>query len=317
MSRVPSKLFKLANKDLKLGISIPKQSSTILVCKESLPSLKYQLLMVKRSNKARFMPSFHVFPGGLVEKSDEEAKWVELFKSSKLYQNFSFTLESELQKRDFFSRITALRELFEETNIAIIEENKAIENIQNLTKLQKECLTWRNEIRSDASKFYEMCTKLNILPAINKLIPWTRWTTPKQELYRYDTFFYLSLINSSQSLIYNASHDNAEITEFDWFEPQEALTKFENNNIQLSPPTWIELKSLNNKCENVNALKKEIFNRTIDSAFSNTIEPHIEVLGDEQIAICFEDDQLHPLSIIKDKKDRLLVNENGYIEIKD
>lgn len=31
----------------------------------------YEVLFVKRKETARFMPGYHVFPGGITEKSDE------------------------------------------------------------------------------------------------------------------------------------------------------------------------------------------------------------------------------------------------------
>ena len=44
-----------------------KLASTVLVV---TPGAEYRVLMVKRSAKARFFPSAHVFPGGVAEPCD-------------------------------------------------------------------------------------------------------------------------------------------------------------------------------------------------------------------------------------------------------
>ena len=63
----------------------PRLAATVIICRQaarestssSSSALDYEVLFVKRHSKARFMPDFHVFPGGTVEVSDFEAEWSE------------------------------------------------------------------------------------------------------------------------------------------------------------------------------------------------------------------------------------------------
>ena len=57
--------------------AVPKLAATVLICRPE-PEHGYKLLFVKRHAKARFMPGYHVFPGGIVENSDFDAQWSSL-----------------------------------------------------------------------------------------------------------------------------------------------------------------------------------------------------------------------------------------------
>ncbi len=55
----------------------PMLSATVIICREC-EDRSYKILFVKRHDKARFMPNFHVFPGGILEKSDFDPRWRQL-----------------------------------------------------------------------------------------------------------------------------------------------------------------------------------------------------------------------------------------------
>jgi len=61
---------------------------------------------------------------------------------------------------------------------------------------------------------------------INALLPWSHWVTPKQERYRYDTYFYLSPLYLQDPTSLLAAHDNSETTSVSWLRPEEALQLF-------------------------------------------------------------------------------------------
>ena len=59
----------------------PRLAATVIICRQAVATaaaastVDYEVLFVKRHSKARFMPNYHVFPGGTLEVSDFEAEW--------------------------------------------------------------------------------------------------------------------------------------------------------------------------------------------------------------------------------------------------
>jgi len=85
-----------------------------------------------------------------------------------------------------------------------------------------------------------MYINLGLIPKVNQLYPWSHWITPVFEKHRYNTLFFLSVLNSSQI----ALHDAKETTMINWFSPEEALAEHEKGSIFLPPPTWYIINEL-------------------------------------------------------------------------
>ena len=158
-------------------------SSLILVFRNSakIPinsKFDYSLLMLKRSNKSKFMPNAYVFPGGVTDKHDQDNAWTDILNgcldSSRknsdlilkdvprplLVQNKS---EPESLEKDLAFRICAIRETFEEAGILL---HKVLDP-SGTNKFDTNSLAeWREKVRRDASEFYNMCKILNICPDI-------------------------------------------------------------------------------------------------------------------------------------------------------
>jgi hypothetical protein len=113
----------------------------------------------------------------------------------------------------------------------------------------------------------------------SKIFPRTHWVTPRQEKYRYDTYFfvaplsdpsslptkvkqdgwhlflsffhdrYTTLIHTYPEFIINSSFflmdlADSETVAVDWLSPQEALQRFREGTIKLPPPTYLILSDL-------------------------------------------------------------------------
>jgi len=177
------------------------------------------------------MAGAHVFPGGILEKSDADPRWKGLLglNTTETHFNPSPTFENE---KEFSFRIAAIREVFEEVNVLIADNKKSIPS-QSLQE-------WRNIVQKDSSKFFDMFQHFGFLPKPFQLYPWAHWITPQVEKYRYNTLFYITVLDS----LSQATHDKQETTAFDWFTPQQALENFEVGKIKLPPPTWYILQEL-------------------------------------------------------------------------
>lgn len=122
------------------------------------------------------------------------------------------------------NKICAIRETFEESGLLL--SNPPVHTIKDL-----DVNVWRRKVHDDASQFKVMCDKYNIQPAVEKLIPFSNWITPVIEKKRYNTLFFLTVLDeyktkTEQDLHLNVvAADGKETVQFDWFKPEEGNKK--------------------------------------------------------------------------------------------
>mmetsp|Transcript_5604 Transcript_5604/g.14189 ORF Transcript_5604/g.14189 Transcript_5604/m.14189 type:complete len:173 (-) Transcript_5604:95-613(-) len=97
-----------------------------------------------------------------------------------------------------------------------------------------------------------MCVALGCSPAVDQLYAFSRWITPPHMRFRYDTNFYVCELQRSVAQTDSkpcwrreaARIDEQEVVELEWLTPLEALRRYANHDLQLSPPTWVTLCQL-------------------------------------------------------------------------
>lgn len=94
-------------------------------------------------------------------------------------------------------RLAVLRELYEEANILVSQPHILSDSRRD---------TFRRETQGRYSFFYllitenadlfpSMCQHYSCYPDISQVHEFQRWITPKQEKYRYDTYFYCIVLD--------------------------------------------------------------------------------------------------------------------------
>lgn len=202
----------------------------------------YRVLLLKRHGAARFMPNLHVFPGGCAETADLPSEWPT-----------SWAAQSA-SPLTFATRMAAVREAYEESGIALACSDREHEHDQvqagrkdpllglRWTDSQRrELLQRRDAVRADARQFRPALTASSLRPALHRMHCWSRWVTPEQERFRYDTFFYLVAASPAHLV---AAEDLAEVVHADWMSPTEALSSHAEGKLALAPPTWDTLREL-------------------------------------------------------------------------
>src|SRR3989338_2372736 len=244
-----------------LGPNIRLAATTLILSPRMQPSScgeDYNILMLKRHGRARFMPNAHVFPGGCAETVDLWSEWATFFPLSPSHHEHE-------PFPDFSTRMGAIRDVYEEAGIFLAnkvrEDHDSFLNqiarppSQPILKLdwndQQNAVirSHRKVVQADCGLFrslfaaVELASPSRLRPPLEHLMPWSRWVTPPNEKYRYDTFFYLIGLKDEHDHAH-ASHDANEVVEMDWFSPSEALQAFAQGRIQLAPPTWYTLQDL-------------------------------------------------------------------------
>lgn len=186
------------------GEVAPFRSASVLV----LRSNPVEVLMIRRVDTASFVPSAWVFPGGVTDQIDEEVAR-------------EFADGSDLATM----RITALRELFEETGVWI---GQWLEHAgQKRRRLLANTLTVRH-LLDEASV------------DLDALVFTSRWITPIGVPKRFDTWFFL--VRGPADADPTAHADEA--VDLVWITPREALARHEAGEFPMVFPTIRNLEAI-------------------------------------------------------------------------
>uniref|UniRef100_A0A8D0DUU0 Acyl-coenzyme A diphosphatase NUDT19 n=1 Tax=Salvator merianae TaxID=96440 RepID=A0A8D0DUU0_SALMN len=238
----------------------------------------YELLMLRRSGRSAFMPSAHVFPGGVADAADFSADWLALLPAGAPRCGLSavragapraplFTAERpELGEAalpgDVALRICAIRETFEEAGVLLLvpagAQGAALAAAPGPATLlpperlppPAELAEWRRRVQRQPGSFLQLCRRLRCAPNIWALHEWNNWLTPigrpgavGREDRRFDTAFYVCCLGQRAP---SASLDQAEVTAYQWSMPSEAIELFKSQKIWIPPPQLYELYRLCN-----------------------------------------------------------------------
>ena len=118
------------------------------------------------------------------------------------------------------------------------------------------------------SQFYwNLCQKLDLQLAVDRLAYISHWVTPKSEAKRYSTHFFIALFPEGQT----AKHDGSEGVKSIWIKPEDALAQGEKGEFPIIFPTIKNLESIRGFTDTETLLK----NKVEDQNNIVTVEPKI------------------------------------------
>ncbi|OWF53501.1 nucleoside diphosphate-linked moiety X motif 19-like [Mizuhopecten yessoensis] len=227
----------------------------------------YDILMLKRSSKSKFMPKLYVFPGGAAHDVDFSKEWVSVFKDCNIDRLFEFmkrggtgqymfsrrrTPEFEHVPSELAFRICAIRETFEESGVLLVRNADGSLQSSNLDEVpvfgkvsslsDSVIQSWRQRVNKDAKEFLKMCQELQVVPDVWSLNEWANWLTPvimrsgeSRSNRRFDTAFYLCVLDHMPPAI----QDNTETVHAEWSSPDKIMN--DRSEEGLAPPQVYEL----------------------------------------------------------------------------
>jgi len=90
----------------------------------------------------------------------------------------------------------------------------------------------------------EAAEECGVQLALEALVPWSRWVTPRQASLmnkRFDTRFFVAALPHAQEAV----HDDFETTASEWMTPKDALTRYWAGEFDMAPPQIMSLVHLN------------------------------------------------------------------------
>ena len=249
--------FNKNKRSYKFG-KFRQSSCTILVStsfdmNNSDDSASSKICVARKSDGIQPWAGSLVFPGGLTSfDADSQFTDTYLFLVKK-FNNNNNNFYNKFTYDEILYRITALRELFEESGILLgIALNGDLYSYPRPASIVNNCdlnlKEWREKVLKSPYEFEIMFSKLGMIPCITSLVPWARFQTPYSIGARFDTRYYLSLIDKNDINSLNKSDNfyaiGKEIDNIDWFSCKDLLNlhlKYFN----LPPPIEILIDELN------------------------------------------------------------------------
>ncbi|MGD8563242.1 MAG: NUDIX domain-containing protein [Desulfarculaceae bacterium] len=222
-------------------------ASVILLRPGTEPDTPFEILLLERQGKSRFMPGRFVFPGGRVESSDGQDSGQ----------------EPSL-------RTCALRELWEEAGVIL-----ATDPAKAAKAPPSEAAALREDIQKGGQGLAIALKRLGLSPDLEALTPFARWITPAARPQRFDTMFFLARMPPGQK----ASSDGSETLTGVWLSPERALAQNHEGKTALAPPQVIMLGELGQADRLEDLLAKEL------RMPLEPVRPFLWVKGDERVLL--------------------------------
>jgi 8-oxo-dGTP pyrophosphatase MutT (NUDIX family) len=200
--------------------AIPRKSAALILVRERGPQ-GLEVFLLRRSLKSSFMAGNYVFPGGVVEKEDEDPRIS------------SFCPPVDTGKEALSSRIAAIRELFEEAGILLARGPTGATVDLEGDAVKDRFRGYRKMLQSRGMTLPGLAEKEGLQLSPDELHHFAHWTTPTARPLRFDTHFFLCLCPDSQE----AEADEVETTAGVWISPIDALRSNMEGRLFLSPPT--------------------------------------------------------------------------------
>ena len=200
----------------------PRPASTILLLRDGAARREIEVFMMVRHYEIDFNSGALVFPGGSVDKGDNE-----IIANPALYSGGEGMEAGELS-----FRIAAIRETFEESGILLARPkgSKALVDAKRAGEIEA---AHRAELCESKVTFLNVLTDNGMVLALDELVPYAHWITPEGMPKRFDTWFFLAAAPPDQL----GAHDGKESTDSIWVSPREALEGGETGRFKLPFPT--------------------------------------------------------------------------------
>jgi len=205
--------------------TVPRLASTTLVVRDHDGAL--QVLMLRRSQSASFMPGAYVFPGGAVDTGDASPELGSRCDESRATLATRLLLEGDVA---LAHAVAALRECFEECGLWLgCDEADA-----------RALAAARHRLHSGVPGMAAISVELGLPLATSSLQPWSHWVTPIDAPKRFDTRFFVALAPPGQQ----PTVDERETITLVWVNPADALAQHAKAELPLEFATRRTLDSL-------------------------------------------------------------------------
>lgn len=203
-----------------------RDAATVALLRDAPAGL--EVYMLQRSSAAVFSPSAHVFPGGALDASDRAQgmnRWCTAFD-----RGHSVPLAYY---------VAAIREAFEEAGLLLASQGDDLVRL-DAPDVHARFGLHRKAMHAGHRSLESVCEEEGLMLAVDRLVPFGHWITPKGAPRRFDTRFFAARAPAHQT----ASPDEVETTAGLWARPADVLKSNRAGELDLILPTQRSLEAL-------------------------------------------------------------------------
>ncbi len=217
--------------------AVPRPAATIVVTRPGPGAL--EVLLLKRSRSAGFVPGAYVFPGGRVDREDASEEILDRVDGlSPEDATVRLAMDTKADPPAVAYYLAAIREAFEETGILVAR--RADGSPAPNAAADAEALRCRDDLLAGGASFSDLLDRLSCRLDGESVEYTAHWITPKVEPRRYDTRFFLAAVpEDAQPVLHTA-----EISDSVWTTPQAALDGNSDGTFPMIFPTIKTLEDL-------------------------------------------------------------------------
>lgn len=200
----------------------PHPAATLALLRKGRRGL--EVLLLRRSQRTRFIPGAWVFPGGSLDREDGSPDLAARLRGLRIGDSPSAAFWS-----------AAFRETFEETGILLHALPRA--SRPNRTRAGEDGSDVRLQVQQGELGFADFLKSLDVDLNVEAVAYIGHWVTPPTEPIRFDTRFFATQIPEGCPVY----PDGAELVDAAWLSPSEALAKNESGELPMAYPTLMTL----------------------------------------------------------------------------
>ncbi len=262
---------------------------------KSEPRGEFEVLLLQRHTRSRFMPGAYVYPGGRLDPIDLDPR-VQTQTTGRTHESCVKALQEPHTDGALAMGLftAALRESYEEAGVLLVRRTDGGDASLPLDWLKNQ----RKAVHDDHERWPALLETQGLVLDLGSVYPIAHWITPEFEPRRFDTRFFVALCPEWQREA--LSHDARETIDSCWLTPADALTKHASGGLMLPPPTFRTMETLA-VLGTIEAVLAALPTLAIP-----TIQP-VHNHDEDTLNIILPGDPVHPLPIQGDKGPKRVV----------
>jgi 8-oxo-dGTP pyrophosphatase MutT (NUDIX family) len=217
----------------------PRNASTVVLLRPG-DNGDFKILLTRRPPQMKFLGGYYVFPGGTVHRDDYSSEVLERCRGLSANDARRILGTDDNANQALGHWVAVVRELFEEVGVLLcLTESGGEVDLRNPGAKARIELKRQAMVKSELD-FGAFLKSENLICDLSRAVYFDHWVTPEIYSMRFDTRFYIAKLPSYQIPLAASE----EVIDSLWVSPQDALSRINQHDFPLLPPTTTVLAEL-------------------------------------------------------------------------